>query len=84
MLNDLILPKFLTDKGPIMSIDVNEAAQSWKDRLTQDQPTQLPSAIGEISDEMRNLWNDTSSEVKVGVAALAAFGLGVYVGTRAR
>lgn len=84
MLNDFLLPKFLTDKGTAMSTDTNEAAQSWTDRLKQDQPPQLLSAIGDISDEMRTLWDDTSTEVKVGIAALTAFGLGVYVGTRAR
>lgn len=46
----------------------------------------LPEAdvLGDFPGEIRSLWDDTSTELKVGAAALAAFGLGVYIGKRTR
>ena len=46
----------------------------------------LPEAdvLGDFQRKIRSQWEDTSSELKVGAAALAAFGLGVYIGKRTR
>lgn len=46
----------------------------------------LPEAdvLADFSNEIRSLWDDTSTELKVGTTALAAFGLGVYIGKRTR
>lgn len=80
----LNLPQFLTTLGTTMIDATKTATPNSGDEFTQPQTPKLINVIGEISDEMRTLWDDTSTEVKVGVTAIAAFGLGMYVGTRAR
>lgn len=46
----------------------------------------LPEAdvLGDFQRKIRSQWEDTSTELKVGAAALTAFGLGVYIGKRTR
>lgn len=50
--------------------------------IKADEPE--PDVLGSFPNEIRSFWDDTSAELNVETAALAMFGLGVYIGKRTR